>query len=116
MRVAEDLQGRLTKQTRTYTYPQPTISKSASTPGSIFGRRGGSDLNRRRQRAIAAQAAKAAKVVFLALSKPALYGLNSVLDALIELRIVLRLSLRAVIPGVRWQRSALFAGTSVGRR
>ena len=67
-------------------------------------------------RAIVAQAAKAAKAAFLALSKPALYGLNSVLDALIELRIVLRLSLRAVIPGVRWQRSALFAGTSVGRR
>lgn len=40
---------RSTKQARTYTYPQPTISNSASTPGSIFGRRGGSDLNRRRQ-------------------------------------------------------------------
>ena len=32
----------------TYTYPQPTISKSASTPGSILDRHGGSDLNRRR--------------------------------------------------------------------
>ena len=39
---------RSTNQARTYTYPQPTISKSASTPGSIFGRHGGSDLNRRR--------------------------------------------------------------------
>lgn len=38
-----------TNQTQTYTYPQPTISTSASTPGSISDRRGGSDLNRCRQ-------------------------------------------------------------------
>ena len=37
-------------------------------------------------RAIVAQAAKAAKAAFLVLSKPALYGLNSVLDALFALR------------------------------
>jgi IS5 family transposase len=40
-------------------------------------------------RAILAQAAKAAKAAFLALSKPALYGLNSAMDALIALRDVL---------------------------
>jgi hypothetical protein len=34
---------------RAYTYPQPTIKTLASTPGSIFGRRGGSRLDRRRQ-------------------------------------------------------------------
>ena len=31
-----------------YTYPQPTPQKSASTPGSIFSRHGGSNLDRRR--------------------------------------------------------------------
>ena len=67
-------------------------------------------------RAIAAQAAKAAKVVFLALSKPALYGLNSVLDVLIELPRVFRLNLRAVIYELRWQRPALFADISVSWR
>ncbi|MBN8510504.1 MAG: hypothetical protein J0L57_18075, partial [Burkholderiales bacterium] len=39
---------RSTNQARTYTYPQPTISMSASTPGSILSRHGGSKLNRRR--------------------------------------------------------------------
>ena len=38
-----------TKQAGHYTYPQPTISTSASTLGSIFGRPGGSLLHRRRQ-------------------------------------------------------------------
>ena len=67
-------------------------------------------------RAIVAQAAKAAKAAFLALSKPALYGLNSVLNVLIELPMVFRLNLRAVIDGLRWQRSALFADISVSWR
>ena len=43
-------------------------------------------------------AAKAAKAVFLALSKPAPYGLNSPMDALIDLRGVLcliRIAVRA---------------------
>ena len=40
---------RSTNQAKTYTYPQPTFSKSASTPGSKFGRYGGSNLDRRRQ-------------------------------------------------------------------
>ncbi len=47
-------------------------------------------------RAILAQAAKAAKAAFLALSKPALYGLNSVMDALSGLRDVLDL-IRTVV-------------------
>lgn len=38
----------LTNKLNTYTYPQPVSSRPASTPGSIFGRRGGSDLDRRR--------------------------------------------------------------------
>lgn len=42
-------------------------------------------------RAIAAQAAKAAKAAFLALSKPALYGLNSAMQTLIGWRDVLGL-------------------------
>ena len=42
-------------------------------------------------RAILAQAAKAATAAFLALSRPALYGLNSVMEALIALRDVLSL-------------------------
>ena len=43
---------RTTNQARTYTYPQPTDPKSASTPGSIFGRHGGSNLDRRRHRGV----------------------------------------------------------------
>jgi IS5 family transposase len=42
-------------------------------------------------RAIAAQAAKAAKAAFLALSKPALYGLNSSREAFVDLRHILSL-------------------------
>jgi hypothetical protein len=38
-----------TNQTRTYTYPQPTVSTSASIPSSILSRHGGSNLNRRGQ-------------------------------------------------------------------
>jgi hypothetical protein len=38
------------KQPETYTYPQPTVTRSASIPGSILDRRGGSDLDRRRQK------------------------------------------------------------------
>ncbi|WP_373691928.1 recombinase-like helix-turn-helix domain-containing protein [Aquabacterium sp.] len=34
-------------QDNLYTYPQPTPQKSASTPGSIFSRHGGSNLDRR---------------------------------------------------------------------
>ena len=67
-------------------------------------------------RAIVAQAAKAAKAAFLASSKPALHGLNSVLDALIELRAVLGLRLRAAMTGPGWWQPALLAVTSVGRR
>ena len=32
---------RSTNKAKTYTYPQPALEKSASTPGSIFGRHGG---------------------------------------------------------------------------
>ena len=67
-------------------------------------------------RAIAAQAAKAAKAAFLASSKPALYGLNSVLDALIALREVLSLSWRAAMAGPRWSRPALQVSVSVSHR
>ena len=67
-------------------------------------------------RAIVAQAAKAAKPAFWALSKPALYGLNSLLDALITLPIVRRLSLRELILEVRWQRSERLSGTLVNWR
>jgi hypothetical protein len=35
---------RLPSQDSPYTYPQPTLSKSASTPGSIFSRHGGRPL------------------------------------------------------------------------
>ena len=42
-------------------------------------------------RAIVAQAAKAAKAAFLALSKPPLYGLNSAMDAFVDLRHILSL-------------------------
>ncbi|MBN8749879.1 MAG: hypothetical protein J0I65_20515, partial [Variovorax sp.] len=37
----------VTEQGKTYTYPQPTIAKSASTPGSLLNRPGGSLLLRR---------------------------------------------------------------------
>ena len=52
-------------------------------------------------RAILAQAAKAAKAAFLALSKPALYGLNSVNEALCRLRGVLSQLATAVRAGLR---------------
>ena len=64
--------------------------------------------------AIVAQAAKAAKAAFLALSKPTLYGLNSAMAALIDLhdvlsriRIAERASLGLPLP-------ALPVGVSVG--
>ncbi|NBW46335.1 MAG: hypothetical protein EBR45_12390 [Betaproteobacteria bacterium] len=38
-----------TKPQRRYTYPQSTISKSASAPGSNFSRHGGSVFSRREQ-------------------------------------------------------------------
>ena len=52
----------LTNQLKTYTYPQPVISRPASTPGSIFGRHGGSDLDRRRQHQVFAAFHEAGKV------------------------------------------------------
>ena len=67
-------------------------------------------------RAIVAQAAKAAKAVFLALSKPALYGLNSVLDAQIALPVVCSSSLRAAICGTPWRRHALLTRTSADQQ
>ena len=58
-------------------------------------------------RAIVAQAAKAAKAAFLALSRPVLYGLNSAMDALIDLcdvlsliRIAVRGSLGQLLPAL----------------
>ena len=66
-------------------------------------------------RAIVAQAAKAAKAAFLALSKPALYGLNSVLDALIALRDVLHSIGSALRAGLSWRLLALPAAASTGR-
>ena len=41
--------GRINKKGHAYTYPQPTLSTSASTPGSLFSGRGGSIVNRRVQ-------------------------------------------------------------------
>jgi len=67
-------------------------------------------------RAILAQATKAAKAAFLALSKPALYRLNSVTDALIGMRDVLSLIGTAVRTGLRPQLPALPARVSVGLR
>ena len=52
-------------------------------------------------RAILAQAAKAVKAAFLALSKPPLYGLNSVEDALRGLRGVLSLLATALRAGIQ---------------
>ena len=66
-------------------------------------------------RAIVAQAAKAAKAAFLALSKPALYGLNCVLDALIALRDVLNSIGGALRTGLGWRLLALPAAASTGR-
>ena len=40
----------VTNQPKTYTYPQPTVTRSASIPGSKFDRQGGSKLDRRRQK------------------------------------------------------------------
>jgi len=60
-------------------------------------------------RAIVAQAAKAAKAVFLAPSKPALYGWNSVLDDLITLRGVLSSTGSALRSTLGWQPLALRA-------
>ena len=65
-------------------------------------------------RAIVAQAAKAAKAVLAALSKPALYGLNSAMDALIDLRDVLSLIRIAVRASLGPPLSALPAGLSGG--
>ena len=67
-------------------------------------------------RAILAQAAKAAKAAFLALSKPTLYGLNSATQALIALREVLRLIRMAVCASLGPRLPALPANVSVGLR
>ena len=58
-------------------------------------------------RAIVTQAAKAAKAAFLAFSKPALYGLNSVLDALIALRDALDSVGSALRTGLSWRQFTL---------
>jgi len=60
-------------------------------------------------RAIVTQAAKAAKAAFLAFSKPALYGLNSVLDALIALRDALDSVGSALRTGLSWRQFTLLA-------
>jgi IS5 family transposase len=67
-------------------------------------------------RAIVAQAAKAAKAVLLAISKPALYGLNSSIEALIALHDVLGLSRTAVRASRGLPLSSPHAGCSVGLR
>jgi len=67
-------------------------------------------------RAIVAQAAKAAKAAFLAFSKPALYGLNSVLDALIALRDMLDSVGSALRTGLSRRQFALPAIASAGWR
>jgi len=67
-------------------------------------------------RAIVAQATKTAKAAFLALSKPALHGLNSVMDALIDLRDVLSLIRIAVRATLGQSLPALPARVSVGLR
>ena len=66
-------------------------------------------------RAIVAQAAKAAKAAFLALSNPALYGLNSLLDALIALRDVLNSIGCAMRFTLGWQPPAPSAIAATGR-
>jgi len=63
---------------------------------------------RRSMRAIVVQAAKAAKKVFVALSRPALYGLNSAMDALIDLRDVhssIRIAVRVSLGPLGGRRS-----------
>ena len=65
-------------------------------------------------RAIVAQAAKAAKAVFLALSNPALYGLNSALDALLALQGELSSIGSALRAGQRWRLLALPVAASTG--
>jgi IS5 family transposase len=67
-------------------------------------------------RAIVAQAAKAAKAAFLALSKPSLYGPNSAMDALIDLRSVLSLIRIAVRASLGPRLPALPARVSGGSR
>jgi hypothetical protein len=67
-------------------------------------------------RAILAQAAKAAKAALLALSKPALYGLNIAMDALIDLRDVLSLIRIALRASLGPPLPALPARVSVGLR
>ena len=67
-------------------------------------------------RAIVAQAAKAAKAAFLALSRPVLYGLNSAMDALIDLCDVLSLIRIAVRASLGRPLSSPNAGLSVGSR
>ena len=67
-------------------------------------------------RAILAQAAKPAKAAFLALSKPALYGLNRAKDALIELGDVLSLIRVAVRANIGQALPASPADVSVGLR
>jgi hypothetical protein len=63
-----------------------------------------------------AQAAKAAKAVSLALSEPALYGLNSAMDALIALRNVLGLIGIAVRASLGQSLPATPARVSTGLR
>ena len=71
-------------------------------------------------RAIVAQAAKAAKAAFSALSKPALYGLNraekALIEALIELCDVLSLIRVAVRANIGQALPASPADVSVGLR
>ena len=67
-------------------------------------------------RAIVAQAAKAAKAAFLALSKLALHGLNSAMNALIDLRDVLGLIRIAARASLGRLLSVLPVGVSVGLR
>jgi IS5 family transposase len=62
----------------------------------------------------AAKAAKAAKAAYLALSKPVLYGLNSAMDALIDLRDVLSLIRIAVRASLGPPLPALPVGVSLG--
>jgi len=67
-------------------------------------------------RAIVAQVAKAAKAAFLALSKPAPYGLSSVMDALIALRDVLSLIRTAARDSLAQPLAASPARLSAGLR
>jgi IS5 family transposase len=67
-------------------------------------------------RAILAQAAKAAKAALLALSKPALYGLSSAMDALNAVREVLSLIRTAVRASLGQPSAAGLVGVSVALR